>query len=245
MVKQRNAKRADLLRKFAKLLAVWIFPLLYKSYMRIVYHTSRKTEIEFSTLWEMTARGENVLGAIWHQDAFISPFCHRGHDFHAMVSHSSLGNIATEILRKCDVTAIRGGSARGGKEALAEIIDYMNTHTGVLCGITVDGSRGPAYRVHRGIMHIAKATGAPIYPARSWAKRKVFAPTWDRTMIPLPFNHLLFILGEPMHVPEDASGTMLEILRMELERRLNELVAYSAAFFQHGAKRVSVGISRT
>jgi lysophospholipid acyltransferase (LPLAT)-like uncharacterized protein len=94
-------------------------------------------------------------------------------------------------------------------------------------------------------MLIAKATGAPIYPVRSWAKRRLLAPTWDRTMIPLPFNHLVFVLGEPMHVPMNAGSAMLEILRSELERRLNGLVEYSAEFFQNEAMKVQAGISET
>lgn len=225
--------------------AILIVPALYRAYMWFVYHTSKKTEVRFSKLWEMTAHGENVLGAIWHQDAFISPYCHRGHNFHAMVSFSSWGNIATEILRKCGVTAIRGSNAKGGMEAISEIIEYMNSHTGVLCGITVDGSRGPAMKARKGIMFIARATGAPIYPARSWAKRRMHAPTWDRTMVPLPFNHLLFVLGEPIHVPPNAGTTMLEILTAELERRLNELVEYSADFFVEPSPRKGLGVTET
>jgi len=226
-------KKLNLSRRAAKLLTGWIFHPLCKSYMWVVYHTSKKTEIEFSKLREMTARGENVLGAMWHQDALISPLCHKGRDSDAMVSYSSVGNIATEFLRECDITAMREAMPGGGEESLDEITGYMNTHGGMLCGITVDGLRGPARKVHSGIMLIAKATGAPIYPVRSWAKRRLLAPTWDRIMIPLPFNHLVFVLGEPMHVPLNAGSTMLEILRSELERRLNGLVEYSAEFFQN------------
>lgn len=245
MIKQRKMKKLNLLRRLAKLLAVWILSPLYKSYMWVVYHTSKRTEVEFSKLWEITARGENVLGAIWHQEAFISPFCHRAYNSHPMVSHGGPGNIATEVFRQCDVTAIAAGRPMGKESALDEIIKYMDTHTGVLCGVTVDGSRGPACRVNVGIMLIAQATGAPIYPVRSWAKRRILAPTWDRTMIPLPFNHLLFISGEPMHVPRSAGSVMLEILRTELERRLNELMEYSAEFFRTGGRKMQAAISVT
>lgn len=245
MIKRKKMKTLNLLRRLAKLFAVWIFPPLYKSYMWIVYRTSKKTETEFSKLLEMTTRGENVLGAMWRQDAFISPFCHKGHNSHVMVSHSGLENIATEFLSECDVTAMREVRANGGEEALDKIISYINTRGGTLCGITVDGSRGPARKVHCGIMLVAKATGAPIYPVRSWAKRRLPAPTWDRNMIPLPFNHIVFVLGEPIHVPTNAGSAMLEILRSELERRLNRLVEYPAEFFQNEAMKVQAGISET
>jgi hypothetical protein len=62
-------------------------------------------------------------------------------------------------------------------------------------------------------------------------------------MIPLPFNHLVFVSGEPMRVPMNAGSTMLEILRSELERRLNGLVEYSAEFFPNEAMKVQAGVS--
>lgn len=212
-------------------LVVLLVPPLYNSYMWLVYHTSRKTFNELPKLWDMIAAEENVLGAVWHQDGFISPFCHRGHDILTMVSKSDLGDILTQIFQKCHFIPIRGGSSKGGKEALAGVIDYMNTHEGVLCGIAVDGSRGPARQAKIGMLLIAQATGAPIFPMRSWAKRKLFAPTWDHTLIPLPFNHLVFFLGEPLLVPPDSDSDSLEQLRQELERRLNTLAERSETFF--------------
>jgi len=219
-----------------KRLVVLLVPPLYNFYMWFVYHTSRKTFNELPKLWEMTAQGENVLGAVWHQDGFISPFCHRGHDILTMVSKSDLGDILTQIFRKCHFIPIRGGSSKGGKEALADVIHYINTHKGVLCGIAVDGSRGPARKAKIGMLLIAQATGAPIFPMRSWAKRKIFAPTWDRTLIPLPFNHLVFFLGEPIVVPPDSDVEYLEQLREELEQRLNALAERSEMFFRTESK---------
>ena len=101
-----------------------------------------------------------------------------------------------------------------------------------MCGIAVDGSRGPARRAKRGILHIAQATGAPIYPMRTWAKYRILAPTWDRTLIPLPFNHLIFFLDEPLFVPADLEPADLEHLRQNLERRLNGLAGKSENFFK-------------
>jgi lysophospholipid acyltransferase (LPLAT)-like uncharacterized protein len=62
---------------------------------------------------------------------------------------------------------------------------------------------------------IAQDTGAPIYPVQAWAKRKLLMRTWDRTLIPLPFNRLVFLLGEPVRVPRDADKDTVEALRAE------------------------------
>ena len=244
MARRRKNKRFKWLSNLGRRLAIWLVPPLYNSYMWLVYYTSKKTYIEVPKLWEMIGRGENVLGAVWHQDAIISPFCFRGHDIVSMVSHGSLGDVLVEIFNKCHFISVRGGSARGGREALSEIIEYINTHRRVLCGFAVDGSRGPARKAQIGLLLIAQATGAPVYPMRSWAKRKLLAPTWDRTMIPLPFNRLVFILGEPIHVPADAERATLESLKAELERRLNVLVERAESFFKTGTDPVGTEPSK-
>jgi len=245
MTKRNRKKRFRWLRSLGRKLAIWCVPPIYNSYMWLVYHTSKKTYIEIPKLWEMTARGENVLGAVWHQDAIISPFCFRGHDILTMVSHSNLGDVLVEIFHKCHFIPVRGGSARGGREALIEIIEYINTHTGTICGFAVDGSRGPPRKAQMGLLLIAQATATPIYPVRSWAKRKFFAPTWDKTLIPLPFNHLVFILGEPIHVPAEAERAVLEYLRATLERRLNELVERTENFFATSAETVKAEVTKS
>ncbi|RJP15316.1 MAG: DUF374 domain-containing protein [Candidatus Abyssobacteria bacterium SURF_5] len=229
---QRKKKKYSWLRRLGQRAAVVIIPLLYNSYMWLVYHTSEILLDEMSSLWEATARGENMVAAVWHQDAIISPFCQRGHAVLVMVSRSRLGDVLTEIFRRCHFIAIRGGSSKGGREALGETIEYMKTHRGVLCGMAVDGSRGPARKAKMGTIKLAQAAGIPIYPLRAWAKRKVHAPTWDQTLIPFPFNKLAFFLGEPLVVPPDSGYEELEEFRRELERRLNELVSKSENFFR-------------
>lgn len=236
MGKKRRKKRFVWLRNLGKRLAVLMVPFCYNSYMWLIDRTSKEVYSDLPIIWDAMDRGENVLGAVWHQDAILGPFIGRGRDIIAMVSHSSLGNVLTEIMRKCHFIPVRGGSARGGKEALSEIIEYINARSGVICGMAVDGSRGPARKAQIGTVLIAQATGAPIYPIRLSAKRKFFAPTWDKTCVPFPFNRLVFVAGEPIHIPREADRAALEGYRAELERRLNELAERAEDFFRETPK---------
>jgi lysophospholipid acyltransferase (LPLAT)-like uncharacterized protein len=227
MVESRRRKKFRRLRDFGKRLAVWLVPPLYNAYMWLVYNTSKEAYSNLHIVWEALDRGENILAAVWHQEAVLGPFLGRGRDIVTMVSRGDFGNVATEMIRRLHFIPVRGGSGDHGMEALGEIIEYINARKGVICGIAVDGSRGPARKVQIGIVLMAKATGAPIYPVRLNAKRKLFAPTWDKTTIPLPFNQLVFMVGEPIKVAPDAGSEELEGHRAELERRLNELVTRS------------------
>jgi hypothetical protein len=234
MVASRRKKKLRRLRDFLKRVAPLVVPPIYNAYMWLVYHTSKKTYFKVPEVLAMADHGQNILCAVWHQDGFISPFCFKGYDIVTMVAESDLGNVLAQIMRKCHYIPIRGGSGRRGREALAEIVEYINSHTGVLCGIAVDGSRGPARKVQIGIALMAQETGAPIYPLRSWAKRRILAPSWDRMLIPLPFNHLIFAMGEPLRVPPDADREALNATCLDIERRLNGLVERNERFLSTG-----------
>ncbi len=235
MAISRRKKKFRRLRDAGKWLAVWLVPPVYKLYMWLVYHTSKEVYSDLHKVWDAAARGENVLVAGWHQNAILGPFLGRGRDVVAMVSRGDLGNVGAEMIRKLHFIPVRGGSGNRGKEALAEMIEYINKRAGVVSAMAVDGSRGPARKAQIGVVLMAQATGAPIYPLRLWAKRLLFAPTWDKTAFPLPFNRLVFVVGDPIHVSPDADRQTLEGHRAELERSLNELALRAENFFRKGA----------
>jgi len=146
MAISRRKKKFRRLRDAGKRLAVWLVPPVYKLYMWLVYHTSKEVHSDLPKIWDAAARGENVLVAGWHQNAVLGPFLGRGRDVVAMVSRGDLGNVGAEMIRKLHFIPVRGGSGNRGKEALAEMIEYINEREGVVSAMAVDGSRGPADR---------------------------------------------------------------------------------------------------
>ncbi|MCV4784755.1 hypothetical protein OFM36_35525, partial [Escherichia coli] len=55
---------------------------------------------------------------------------------------------------------------------------------------TVDGPRGPRYRVKPGPILLAKKSGRPIIPLSFEYKRRIEAGSWDKMQIPLPFSRV-------------------------------------------------------
>ena len=43
---------------------------------------------------------------------------------------------------------------------------------------------------------------APVFVVRIWSKRRILLPTWDRTMLPLPFNKIVIVAEGPYVPPE-------------------------------------------
>jgi hypothetical protein len=95
--------------------------------------------------------------------------------------------------------------------------------------IVPDGPRGPRHVVKPGIMHLARATGAPIYPVTYAAGRRRQLRSWDRLIIPWPFARVVYVAGEPLEVPRAADDAALEAKRRELEDRLNHITDVAEA----------------
>lgn len=223
---------------------MWVFPLLYKAYMHFVFLTSKRIFYNFDQLKKLNSGGANILGAAWHQDAVFGPFAFRNNKVMTMVSKSDFGEIMAPIIRSIGYIPIRGGSSMGGGEALAEVIEYFRSEGSLFCALAADGSRGPFRKAKKGIIVLAKECGAPIYPVRTGAKWKILLSTWDRTLIPLPFNVLVYFCGEPVRVPPNATLEVIEAKRQELEDKLMGLVRRSEEYFTDRQSRDRPGESK-
>jgi lysophospholipid acyltransferase (LPLAT)-like uncharacterized protein len=139
----------------------------------------------------------------------------------AIVSASKDGAFLAAILECFKVQPVRGSSSRRGPQAMLELLTWAER--GWDLAITPDGPRGPRYVVQQGAMSLAQHTGFPIIPFSFHMKWKICVKSWDRFQIPLPFARCEMTLGQPVRVPSEATDAEREVLRQQLERRLQEL----------------------
>ncbi len=203
-------------------------------YMRLVWATSRIEGRDFVRLKENIARHNGAVGLLWHAEVMTVAFgyYYLGFRPHTLASVGESGEVIARMLALCGFVVFRGGSTTGRSRrregALEEMIAHMRTHDQVIYGLTVDGSKGPAYRMKTGGIVIARECGKPIVLARTWYKRCLRLPTWDRMALPLPFNVIRYYLRGPYFVPESArSAAGLEEFRLRLENDLIDLAAQS------------------
>ena len=143
------------------------------------------------------------------------------HRMAAIVSASKDGGVVARIIEHFGVQPVRGSSSRRGPQALLELTTWAER--GYDLAFTPDGPRGPRYVVQAGAIALAQVTGLPLAPASYHLRWKICLKSWDRFQIPLPFGRVEVKMGEPMHVPRDASDEQRERLRQEFERRLRAL----------------------
>ncbi len=219
------------LRGFPLRLVLWLGPLIYLGYMKLVFFTSRKKFEGVDRLFDTLDRGETALAAAWHQDAIIGPYIFRHRNMITMASLSRDGELLARAFGRFGFTVFRGSTSRRGKGAIRELAEYIISRRASLCILAADGPKGPAYKAKKGIVFLAKHSGALIFPVRSGAKRRKLNKSWDETTIPLPFNKLLYLCGEPVAVSSTAGKNEIEAARVELEDRLNELTDRIERYF--------------
>lgn len=90
---------------------------------------------------------------------------------------------------------------------------------------TVDGPRGPRYRVKSGIIRLAGQTGAPIVPLASSTRLllRKFDRSWDHFHAPLPFTGMRLIYGQPLWIPPDLPDQTHDDYARNLEETLFRL----------------------
>ena len=174
------------------------------------------------------ARDQPFILCAWHNRIIYALFATRdvirpktGRKVAAMVSASSDGAFAVEIMRAFGIVPIRGSTSRRGRQALLEL--SRQARAGLLLAITPDGPRGPCHEIQEGILSLSQVTGLPIVPLGCEAGRKVRFKSWDRFQLPWPLTRCDFVFGEPMAVPRRVTGAERAVLKGELKRRMAEI----------------------
>lgn len=154
----------------------------------------------------------------------------------AMVSRSADGDLLAPSLRVTGVETMRGSSRKRGKDKGGrKALELLEEHTrrGLPSLLAVDGPQGPRNHIHRGVVDLARTTGAMIVPcviipSRRWILRR----TWDRLQVPQPFCRLTMTFARPLDSRDEPDEARLrEAVRAslaDLERRCDPLEAARA-----------------
>jgi lysophospholipid acyltransferase (LPLAT)-like uncharacterized protein len=160
----------------------------------------------------------NVIYAFWHGRMLALSYRYRDRSVHLLASEHRDGELMGQTVRLLGCGHVRGSSTRGGARAILQLVAKLKE--GYDLGITVDGPKGPAYRVKPGSLQIAKLSGCAIIPITASSKRFWSSTSWDVFHVPMPFTKVLIRYGEPVSVPLEASADELEEKRLEVERIL-------------------------
>lgn len=179
---------------------------------------------------EARCREKPIIFAFWHNQLGMMGFFYSaltGRDkISALVSRSRDGQVVSDFIEKFGYAPVRGSSSRGGPFALLQMTRKIKQGYDLV--ITPDGPRGPRHQAQVGVVTLASVTGSPILPVAYTCRSKKILKTWDRFIIPSPYNIGVLQVGSPLHVDHHADDSHLQAKRNELQRSLDD-VNYRAA----------------
>jgi lysophospholipid acyltransferase (LPLAT)-like uncharacterized protein len=159
-----------------------------------------------------------VVFLLWHNRLFVVAEIYRrfrgGRSTYGLVSASRDGAWLAAFFSLMDMKAVRGSSSRGGREAVAAMVEVLRA--GHAIGITPDGPRGPRYDFKEGGLVVARRAGARVLLlgmefTSAWRLR-----SWDGFYLPKPFSRVRL---RSTWVPDEVlneRGNTLAALRAQL-----------------------------
>lgn len=204
-----------------------VAPYLISGALWLLSRTVRIHFVNATKLFACWERGEQVIVAFWHDRVVMMPIAYRGHKLCIMNSRHRDGEIATRALARWGIRSVRGSATRGGVAGFMQLVNAFRD--GYDLAVVPDGPRGPRHVVKPGVIHLARATGAPIFPVSYAASCRRQLRSWDRLLIPLPFARITFVAAPALEVPRQTADAEIEAKRLILEARLNEVTRAAEA----------------
>ena len=167
--------------------------------------------------------GQKMIAAIWHQRILVvMGYARRfgGYQPSVMISQSRDGEMIAKVYSRFNFRPIRGSSSRGGKEALANMVEDLVHHQ--LAVHILDGPRGPRGVVKPGLIVMAQLSGVPIVPVYISVNRAWVLDSWDHFIIPKPFSTVVIRWDSPIYVPKSMDNEKFENTRKNIEQYLKE-----------------------
>jgi lysophospholipid acyltransferase (LPLAT)-like uncharacterized protein len=163
--------------------------------------------------------------ALWHDEILI-PLARQAlvrPRVAALVSRHQDGEYLAEFMQRIGIRPIRGSTARGGEQALRELLQQDDEWH---IFITPDGPRGPEHQAKDGLVYLASRTGRPIVPIVSYFEDAWHIPgNWTGLWIPKPFGRCWYLLGTPLSVPADLSRDDIAWHRYHIQAEMDRLTA--------------------
>ncbi|WP_310621103.1 lysophospholipid acyltransferase family protein [Flexibacterium corallicola] len=206
-------------------------------YLRFVRRTST-FHVDPPDFYELKRNKPPYIICLWHGQHFLVPFARPKHwVVKVMISKSADGEINAIAASKLGMGVIRGSGAqrpgqiakRGGMRGFIEAIKCMRE--GHSFSMTADVPKGPARKVGRGMVLVAKHSGTPILPVAIATSRHYDFNSWDKASLNLPFSKMCMAVGDEIQIPSDLPDEQVPEYQRIIEDAMNAVTdkAYSMA----------------
>lgn len=211
-------KKITKTRTFAQLVSIVAY-----WYIRVVALTTKWDKRRINVFYDNLEKYGSVIFVAWHGRMPMLPYFWDGRKtLKALVSPHRDGLLISGLLRRFGIGHIDGSSNENASRAAIRLMRELNQGTTI--AIIPDGPRGPSMTMSESPLYYAQKTGKPIIGVTySIANAAIIEKSWDRMLLPKPFNRGICAVTEPMFIPADANKKQIEEYRRKFEDTLNDL----------------------
>jgi lysophospholipid acyltransferase (LPLAT)-like uncharacterized protein len=168
-----------------------------------------------------------LILSFWHAGIIPATYLFRDCGIRVMSSNSYDGEYMGRIIRKFGFVAVKGSSSRNAVRALLGLRRALDDGWSV--AFSLDGPRGPRYKVKPGPVALARSSGVPLSMFHVAVDSAWVLNTWDRLIIPKPFSRVMLRFGRLIPVAPDAGDEDIERCTAELQASLDRVCEFAEA----------------
>ena len=206
-----------------------LISLIGSIYVLTVYKTSKVNLKNRKKIENLLERNESFIYSFWHDQLLMCPLTWQSNSsIKVLISKHRDGDIIAQLISNLGFEAIRGSTHKtnkiknkGGLLSARKMIKSLKN--GISIGISPDGPKGPRHKVSEGILSISRLSKSVILPVGIGFKKKWVLNTWDKFIIPKPFNEITVIWGDP--IPAITNEKNNHQFKTKLESKMNNLTA--------------------
>ena len=206
-----------------------LLSLIGSIYVLTVYKTSKVNLKNRKKIENLLERNESFIYSFWHDQLLMCPLTWQSNSsIKVLISKHRDGDIIAQLISNLGFEAIRGSTHKtnkiknkGGLLSARKMIKSLKN--GISIGISPDGPKGPRHKVSDGILSISRLSKSVILPVVIGFKKKWVLNTWDKFIIPKPFNEITVIWGDP--IPAITNEKNNHQFKTKLESKMNNLTA--------------------
>jgi lysophospholipid acyltransferase (LPLAT)-like uncharacterized protein len=226
--KQFSATTGPISRRFSLRQRVVLHTIIFAGYwlIRLIGSTLR-VSVSFEEGAQKSIDQRPAIASFWHACQIPATYVCRNLGIRVISSNSYDGEYMGRIARKFGFVPVKGSSTRNAVRALLGLRRALDE--GWTVAFTLDGPRGPRYKVKPGPVALARSSGAPMTMFHVAVEHAWVLNTWDRLMIPKPFSRVLMRFGKLIPVPPEAGDKDIECYQQELQESLDRVREFAEA----------------
>ncbi|MFZ0865207.1 MAG: lysophospholipid acyltransferase family protein [Candidatus Sulfotelmatobacter sp.] len=193
-------------------------------FIRLIGPTLR-VSVSYEEGAQPTVGQRPLILSFWHACIIPATYLFRDVGIRVMSSNSYDGEYMGRIIHKFGFVAVKGSSSRNAVRALLGLRRALQE--GWAVAFSIDGPRGPRYKVKPGPVALARSTGVPLSMFHIAVESAWVLNSWDRLIIPKPFSRVLLRFGKLIPVPPEASDEDLERDQQQLQDSLDRVCEFA------------------